>query len=265
MKLLPTFLALILVSIGVSLSISSWDIDTSNLKEIGREVYMGEGCIHCHSQYRRPVGVDPYLWGPPVDLETELESRKPVLFGNRRQGPDLSNAGLRRSRQWNKQHLMDPQALRPGSRMPSYAYLFSGDDPRGDALLDYLQELGQSGYEEWIRFVNGWTPSRSLANGSYGNGADLYAAYCIGCHGPDGKGDGPLSPAFMPAPRNLQSMESWQWIGSGMDFDSRRLELARLIKFGKPGTSMAGTEWLTDEQLADLVRFVEGYSYFPGE
>lgn len=30
---------------------------------LGRQVYISEGCIHCHSQFVRPVGADVMLWG----------------------------------------------------------------------------------------------------------------------------------------------------------------------------------------------------------
>lgn len=107
---------------------------------LGREVYIAQGCIHCHSQYVRPVGQDTALWGAPTMVDAAL-AQEPVLIGNRRQGPDLANVALRRPREWNRLHLIDPQSLMPGSRMPKYAYLFEADDPRGPALLDYLDRL----------------------------------------------------------------------------------------------------------------------------
>lgn len=107
---------------------------------LGREVYIAQGCIHCHSQYVRPVGQDAALWGAPTPVDAAL-AQEPVLIGNRRQGPDLANVALRRPREWNRLHLIDPQSLMPGSRMPKYTYLFKADDPRGPALLDYLDQL----------------------------------------------------------------------------------------------------------------------------
>lgn len=110
---------------------------------LGREVYVSEGCIHCHSQYVRPVGADRALWGTPTSVETAL-SQTPVLIGNRRQGPDLANVGLRRDAVWNRLNLIKPSALVPGSRMPSYRHLFEGDARRGEALLAYLNSLQPS-------------------------------------------------------------------------------------------------------------------------
>jgi cytochrome c oxidase cbb3-type subunit 2 len=107
---------------------------------LGRSVYIAEGCIHCHSQYVRPVGSDEALWGRGTSVERAL-AQQPVLIGNRRQGPDLANVTLRRPREWNRLHLIDPQSLMPASRMPKYDYLFEENDPRGPALLDYLDQL----------------------------------------------------------------------------------------------------------------------------
>lgn len=111
-----------------------------DLVALGRSVYISEGCIHCHSQYVRPVGKDTALWGQATPVERAL-AQEPVLIGNRRQGPDLANVALRRPLEWNRLHLIDPQSLMPGSRMPSYAYLFAPDDLRGSALLQYLNHL----------------------------------------------------------------------------------------------------------------------------
>lgn len=112
----------------------------ADLVEVGRQVYISEGCIHCHSQFVRPVGVDTELWGTPTTVEQAL-SQKPVLIGNRRQGPDLATVGDRRSSEWNRLHLQNPRKLSPGSRMPAYPHLFEGNGERGKALLAYLDQL----------------------------------------------------------------------------------------------------------------------------
>jgi len=114
---------------------------------LGREVYIAEGCIHCHSQYIRPENPTDARWGQATSLNVALRE-SPVLIGNRRQGPDLSTVGQRRTREWNRLHLSNPRSVIPGSRMPSYAHLFEGDAVHGMALLDYLESL--NGTEEGI-------------------------------------------------------------------------------------------------------------------
>lgn len=114
--------------------------DSTDLVVIGRQVYISEGCIHCHSQYVRPVGRDGELWGASTSVARAL-SQEPVLIGNRRQGPDLANVGDRRSKEWNRLHLIAPSSVVLGSRMPSYRHLFESDSELGEALLVYLDSL----------------------------------------------------------------------------------------------------------------------------
>ena len=113
---------------------------SSDLVSLGRSVYISEGCVHCHSQYVRPVGEDMRLWGTRTSVEAAL-AQSPVLIGNRRQGPDLANVGMRRSAAWNQLHLIAPGQIVPGSRMPSYPHLFAEGRGEGVALLAYLETL----------------------------------------------------------------------------------------------------------------------------
>jgi cytochrome c oxidase cbb3-type subunit 2 len=107
--------------------------------ERGRQVYIAEGCIHCHSQYVRPNTADVRLWGPTETL-AQLRAQHPPLIGNRRQGPDLSQVGRRRSPAWLRAHFIDPRQLSPTSFMPSYAYLFD-ESSRGADLVAYVSSL----------------------------------------------------------------------------------------------------------------------------
>lgn len=113
----------------------------------GRDIYVGEGCWHCHSQFVRPVSNEDRRWGPvSKSWEYQNELQRPVMFGTRRVGPDLSREGGRRSNDWHAVHFFEPEALSEGSPMPRYPWLFDGspDKPnqRGLALLTYIQWLG---------------------------------------------------------------------------------------------------------------------------
>ena len=41
---------------------------------------------------------------------------------------------------------------------------------------------------------------------SVSSGKEMYHAYCAACHGPDGKGDGPASPALKSLPSDLTNL-----------------------------------------------------------
>lgn len=91
----------------------------------GRDIYIGEGCWHCHSQYVRPVANEEQRFGrirTPRDDNNALQ--RPVLWGTRRVGPDLTNAGGRRSNDWHMAHFADPASTSPGSVMPTYPWFF---------------------------------------------------------------------------------------------------------------------------------------------
>ncbi|MES2475330.1 MAG: cbb3-type cytochrome c oxidase subunit II [Verrucomicrobiota bacterium] len=217
-----------------------------NAVERGRQVYLAEGCIHCHSQYVRPGSLDEENWGPVRNVEEVLRG-KPVLIGNRRQGPDLSNVGARRSEKWLKLHFDDPQAFAPGSAMPSYAHLF--ESGKGDDLVRYLSQSGIGGMAKVVETASKWQPEGS-SNGQ--DGKALYAANCAACHGPNGLGNGPVSLDLVRKPANLVA-GPFAWTPEGDDLE---LRVARVIKFGLPGTEMPGHEVLTDANVRALSDYV---------
>lgn len=219
-------------------------------EEFGRRVYVDEGCMYCHSQYVRPSTDDVIKWGPAEPLAHRLEE-KPPLFGNRRQGPDLSEVGTRRTSEWNEAHLEAPRAISPGSRMPSYAYLFRPGDPRGPALLAYLSSLGRDGWPQRLAIVDRWKPDPAAPVLPPDRQARLFSKVCAQCHGPDGRGDGPAARKLQLKPANLH--EPWKRV----DPANEAVSLARIAKFGVPGTAMAGHETLTDSEVLSLVAYLE--------
>ncbi|MGI9456828.1 MAG: cbb3-type cytochrome c oxidase subunit II [Aeoliella sp.] len=115
--------------------------------ELGKKIYVGEGCWHCHSQVVRPVSNESLRWGPVAKSEEyQNELQRPVMFGTRRVGPDLSREGGRRGSDWHAVHFWDPPSLSPDSPMPRYTWFFDGapDKPnkRGLAIIMYVQWLG---------------------------------------------------------------------------------------------------------------------------
>jgi len=228
--------------------------DDPALVAAGREVYIAEGCMHCHSQYIRPGTADVVRWGPARNF-ADMVAGAPPLPGNRRQGPDLLNVGNRRSPAWNRLHLIDPRAVSPGSRMPSFAHLFQGNGERGEALLAYLASLGRGTLPERAAQAAAWQPDRLDAPEPQ-RAAGLFAQLCAPCHGPSGRGDGPLAESLGALPRNLLQ-DRWRTIDAPAGSTAERLALARVIKFGLPATAMAGHEYLPDTAVVALAAFLQ--------
>ena len=125
----------------------AWKARCAEALRLGRQVYIGEGCWHCHSQFIRPVSNESKRWGAVSKSEEyQNELQRPVMFGTRRVGPDLIREGGRRSSDWHAVHFFHPTWVSPDSPMPSYPWLFDGtpDEPnrRGLALITYIQWLG---------------------------------------------------------------------------------------------------------------------------
>ena len=234
-----------MVAVGAVL-IAAWGISPTNDKpgtavERGRQVYLEEGCITCHSRYVRST--DPDGWGPPADLG-EILREKPVLIGNRRQGPDLSNVGSRRSAAWLREHFINPRAFVRDSPMPSYAHLFL--DQRGDDLIAFLAfDQDQARIWRSERTLE-WKPGDHAG----GDGEKLFAVHCAVCHGTDARGDGVMSDRLAKRPPNL--------VEGPFIWTADATTIARAIKWGLPGTDMPGHELLSDEEVADLAVWVLG-------
>jgi cytochrome c oxidase cbb3-type subunit 2 len=106
----------------------------------GRQVYIANGCIYCHSQQPRdPVQApdDKRGWGR-ASVAADYHYDKPHLLGTMRTGPDLFNIGARQpSVDWHLGHLYQPRAYVAGSIMPAYPYLFEVKDKadEGDRVV----------------------------------------------------------------------------------------------------------------------------------
>lgn len=105
----------------------------------GRDVYISEGCVYCHTQQVRSNVTDVGLGA--VTRRQDITLSSPALLGRVRLGPDLSHAGQRPLTDdvaWVAQHLDDPRANRGWSSMPSYDYLTADEL---DALAQYIVSL----------------------------------------------------------------------------------------------------------------------------
>jgi len=94
---------------------------------LGRQSYIANGCVYCHSQQPRDIRQAPDAtrgWGR-ASVAGDYAYDTPHLLGTMRTGPDLMNIGARQpSKDWQLGHLYQPRAYTPGSIMPPYPYLF---------------------------------------------------------------------------------------------------------------------------------------------
>jgi len=88
----------------------------------GRDLYIREGCVGCHSQMIRPLRAETERYGH-YSVAGESVWDHPFLWGSKRTGPDLARVGGRYSDEWHREHLMNPRAVVPESNMPGYPWL----------------------------------------------------------------------------------------------------------------------------------------------
>lgn len=88
----------------------------------GRDIYIREGCVGCHSQMIRPFRAETERYGH-YSVAGESVWEHPFLWGSKRTGPDLARVGERYSDEWHEVHLINPRAVVPESNMPGYPWL----------------------------------------------------------------------------------------------------------------------------------------------
>ncbi len=97
----------------------------------GRDIYIREGCVGCHSQMIRPFRAETERYGH-YSVAGEFIYDRPFLWGSKRTGPDLHRVGGRYSDEWHRVHLINPRDVVPESIMPSYPWLEENALDSGD-------------------------------------------------------------------------------------------------------------------------------------
>ncbi len=92
------------------------------LQLTGRDIYIREGCVGCHSQMIRPFRAETERYGH-YSVAGEFVYDRPFLWGSKRTGPDLHRVGGRYSDEWHRVHLVNPRDVVPESIMPGYPWL----------------------------------------------------------------------------------------------------------------------------------------------
>ena len=88
----------------------------------GRDLYIRESCVSCHSQMIRPFRTETERYGH-YSVAGEFVYDRPFLWGSKRTGPDLARVGGRYSDDWHRIHLISPRDVVPKSIMPGYPWL----------------------------------------------------------------------------------------------------------------------------------------------
>ena len=117
----------------------------------GRDLYIREGCVGCHSQMIRPFRSETERYGE-YSKAGEFVYDRPFLWGSKRTGPDLHRVGGKYPDAWHYSHMVDPRITSPGSIMPSYPWLAENqlDISTLEKKIRTLRKLGvpyEEGYE----------------------------------------------------------------------------------------------------------------------
>ncbi|MEZ5865163.1 MAG: cytochrome-c oxidase, cbb3-type subunit II [Geminicoccaceae bacterium] len=112
----------------------------SPLEQVGRNIYIREGCYNCHSQMIRPFRDEAERYGH-YSLAAESMYDHPFQWGSKRTGPDLARVGGKYSNDWHVAHMVDPRAVVPESIMPGYRFLLERDVGYRD-IAEHLRTLG---------------------------------------------------------------------------------------------------------------------------
>lgn len=151
-----TIFALVAILIGGLIQIIPTIMVKSNIPTIaavkpytpleleGRDLYIREGCVGCHSQNVRPFRSEVERYGPQSKAG-EFVYDHPFLWGSKRTGPDLLREGGKYNDNWHFNHMWDPQSISAGSIMPAYKWLFDNkalDISNIEDKMHVMQKLG---------------------------------------------------------------------------------------------------------------------------
>jgi len=109
----------------------------------GRDLYLREGCINCHSQMIRPFRSETVRYGE-YSKAGEFVYDHPFLWGSKRTGPDLHRVGGKYPDSWHYNHMLEPELTSPNSIMPSYHHMFEAslDISTTEGKINAMRTMG---------------------------------------------------------------------------------------------------------------------------
>ena len=158
-----TLLSLVAILIGGLIQIVPTLLVESNIPTIssvkpytpleleGRDIYIREGCVSCHSQMIRPFRSEVSRYGE-YSKAGEYVYDRPFLWGSKRTGPDLWRVGGKYNDTWHFNHMYNPVSTSEGSIMPKYPWLIKDklDISSIESKMSTLASLGVPYTEEDI-------------------------------------------------------------------------------------------------------------------
>ena len=129
----------------------------------GRDLYIREGCVSCHSQMVRPFRSEVERYGE-YSKAGEFVYDYPFLWGSKRTGPDLHRVGKKYSDNWHLNHLYDPQSTSSGSIMPSYKWLVKNelDKSNTEVKMRAMQTLGVPYTDAEVEDAQQWMMTQGI-------------------------------------------------------------------------------------------------------
>lgn len=121
----------------------------------GRDLYIREGCVNCHSQMVRPFRSETERYGD-YSKAGEFVYDHPFLWGSKRTGPDLHREGGKYPDSWHYHHMNEPTSMSPGSIMPAYPWLIT-QKLDASTTADKLRALAKVGVpydDQTISYAN---------------------------------------------------------------------------------------------------------------
>jgi cytochrome c oxidase cbb3-type subunit I/II len=166
--ILFTVLALVAILIGGIIELVPTFLIKSNVPTIvsvkpytplelhGRDIYIREGCVNCHTQMIRPFRSEVQRYDPKggeYSKAGEFIYDHPFLWGSKRTGPDLQRLGGKYADSWHFRHMLTPGEVSTGSIMPAYPWLYEQQIDKGltAGKISALRTIGvpySEGYEE---------------------------------------------------------------------------------------------------------------------
>ena len=109
-----------------------------------------------------------------------------------------------------------------------------------------------------------WPPGADLAADAT-LGQRVYVERCAICHGPEGRGDGPAAPSFVPRPRDF-ALGEYKYKSTPEDQPASAADLRRTVTDGLPASAMPyWRDILSEAEIEAVVAYIQDFSLFAGD